>query len=105
MNALLTQARCASTSLPQTKCGGRIMHCACTIRLNAMAAVTTASTKRLVIVTGLVIECPLDPAAGDRLRWAGLMAKLDVQQISSIIASAAWLDALHIRASGEGVAA
>lgn len=85
MKALLAYAR--STSQPQTKCGGRIMHCACTIRLNAKAAVTTASTKRLVIVTGLVIERPVDPEAGDRLRWDGLMVKLGIRLISSIVAS------------------
>jgi len=40
---------------PHTKCGGRIMNCACTTRLNAMAAVTTASTRRFVRVIGLVM--------------------------------------------------
>ena len=39
----------------QTKCGGRIMNCACTIRLNAMAAVTTASTRWFFRVIGLVV--------------------------------------------------
>jgi hypothetical protein len=69
-------------AVAHTKCGGRIMNCACTTRLNAMAAVTTASTRRFVRVIGLGIV-----ASSARLFRGRLMAKLDVSRIAPIVAS------------------
>jgi hypothetical protein len=72
----------------QTKGGGKIKDCACAIRLDARAAVATASTKRLVNVTGLAIDCLIDPAADDRLVCDGLLIKLRVDLTASSVASA-----------------
>jgi hypothetical protein len=74
----------ANLTAAQTKCGGRIMSCACTIRLNAMAAVTTASTRRFVNVIGLVIPGPPRQLGCSE---GGLMVKLDDATIASIVAS------------------
>lgn len=88
-----------------TKCGGRIMACACTTKLNAMAAVTTASTRRLRTVAGLVIGSSLVAAAGDQLRWDSLMAKLSIAKISWIVASAVAPRTTPAAAFGERVSA
>jgi len=69
-----------------------------------MATVTTASTKRLVNVTGLVIECPFDPVAGNRLCWDRLMLKPGVRLITPSVASMVSL-LRSTPASGEGAAA